>query len=49
MDGAEPITTGLPLARPASRWSVAAGKSEAELLVYRSNLLGADLAQGNGA
>ena len=47
MDGAEPITTGLPLARPASRWSVAAGKSEAELLVYRSNLLGADLAVTN--
>src|SRR5271167_4279963 len=49
MDGADRITTALPLARPVSRWSqaAAAGKSEADLLVYRSNLLGADLAVTN--
>jgi rhamnulose-1-phosphate aldolase/alcohol dehydrogenase len=49
MDGADRPTTALPLARPASRWSAAAaaGKSEAELLVYRSNLLGADLGVTN--
>ena len=49
MDGADRVTTALPLDRPASRWSAsdAKGKSEAELLVYRSNLLGADLAVTN--
>jgi rhamnose utilization protein RhaD (predicted bifunctional aldolase and dehydrogenase) len=49
MDGAEPITTALPLARPVSRWSRAEAQdmSEAELLVYRSRLLGADLAVTN--
>lgn len=41
--------TALPLARPVSRWSrdAAAGMSEPELLVYRSNLLGADKAITN--
>jgi rhamnulose-1-phosphate aldolase/alcohol dehydrogenase len=49
MDGADRLTTAIPLARPVSRWSAseAAGKSEMELLVYRSNLLGADLAVTN--
>ena len=39
----------LPFAVPASRWSTqeAAGKSESELLLYRSNLLGADLTVTN--
>ncbi|MFI4933348.1 MAG: bifunctional rhamnulose-1-phosphate aldolase/short-chain dehydrogenase [Caulobacterales bacterium] len=51
MDGADRITTALPLVRPASKWSQAAadGKSPAELLIYRSNLLGADLAVTNFA
>src|SRR5205807_1256033 len=41
--------SALPLARPTARWSAAetAGKSDAELLVYRSRLLGADLAVTN--
>ncbi len=49
MDGAERITAASPLAVPTSRWSdaEAAGKSDAELLLYRSNLLGADLAITN--
>ncbi len=49
MDGASRINPALPLARPTPGWDAAAtqGKSEAELLVYRSNLLGADLAVTN--
>ncbi|HEY1427377.1 MAG TPA: bifunctional rhamnulose-1-phosphate aldolase/short-chain dehydrogenase [Caulobacteraceae bacterium] len=49
MDGSGRLTAASPLARPRARWSAAgaAGKSEAELLVYRSNLLGADLAVTN--
>ena len=49
MDGASRIDPALPLARPTSRWDAAAarGLSDAELLVYRSNLLGADLAVTN--
>ena len=48
MDTAE-LASALPLARPLSRWSrdVAVGMSEAELLVYRSHLLGADLSVTN--
>ena len=43
------IRPALPFAVPANRWSVAeaAGKSEAELLLYRSNLLGSDLTVTN--
>src|ERR1700760_1395011 len=39
----------LPFAVPVNRWSaqVAAGKSPAELLLYRSNLLGSDLTVTN--
>src|SRR6201987_5844241 len=39
----------LPFSIPASAWSdtVAAGKSPAELLLYRSNLLGSDLTVTN--
>ena len=39
----------IPFAVPLSRWddSVAAGKGEAELLLYRSNLLGSDLTVTN--
>ena len=49
MDGDQPIKAALALARPESRWSraEAAGKSEAELLIHRSRLLGADLAVTN--
>src|SRR5579872_2336816 len=49
MDGASRIKPALPLARPTPRWDAAAarGKSGPELLVYRSNLLGADLAVTN--
>jgi len=49
MDGAGRMDAASPLARPVPRWSAAAaaGKSEAELLVLRSNLLGADLAITN--
>src|SRR3954465_7529094 len=38
-----------PFTLPASRWSdtAAAGKSPAELLLYRSNLLGSDLTVTN--
>ena len=39
----------IPFAIPVSRWddTVAAGKTEAELLLYRSNLLGSDLTVTN--
>ena len=39
----------IPFAVPASRWDdgAARGKSEAELLLYRSNLLGSDLTVTN--
>jgi len=49
MDGVVYVNAASPLQRPVPRWSAtaAAGKSEAELLVYRSNLLGADLAVTN--
>ena len=49
MDGASRVNAASPLQRPAARWSQAAAKgtSEPELLVYRSNLLGADLAVTN--
>ncbi len=49
MDGASRVNAASPLQRPVARWSeaVAKGKSEPELLVYRSNLLGADLAVTN--
>ena len=49
MDGASRINPASPLARPTGRWdaTAAAGKSGPELLVYRSNLLGADLAVTN--
>jgi rhamnulose-1-phosphate aldolase/alcohol dehydrogenase len=49
MDGASRVKAASPLQRPVARWSEAAarGKSESELLVYRSNLLGADLAVTN--
>ena len=49
MDGASRMDAASPLARPVPRWSAAAatGMSEAELLVFRSNLLGADLGVTN--
>ena len=49
MDGGGRVGSATLLAKPAPRWSAAAaaGKTEAELLVYRSNLLGADLAVTN--
>src|ERR1700761_4552629 len=49
MDGGSRIRPASPLAKPAPRWEAAsaAGKSDAALLVYRSNLLGADLAVTN--
>src|SRR5271167_3316864 len=42
-------TAALPFAIPTNRWSdaEAAGKSPAELLLYRSNLLGSDLTVTN--
>lgn len=42
-------TAALPFPVPLNRWSseVAAGKGEAELLLYRSNLLGSDLTVTN--
>jgi rhamnulose-1-phosphate aldolase/alcohol dehydrogenase len=46
----KPLTpSALPFAVPANRWSDAdaSGKSDAELLLYRSNLLGADLTVTN--
>jgi rhamnulose-1-phosphate aldolase/alcohol dehydrogenase len=44
-----PAPAALPFTVPANRWSdtEAAGKSAAELLLYRSNLLGADLTVTN--
>ena len=49
MDGADRITGASPMTRPISRWSAAetSGLTAAELLVYRSRLLGADLAVTN--
>ncbi|HEY1753297.1 MAG TPA: bifunctional rhamnulose-1-phosphate aldolase/short-chain dehydrogenase [Caulobacteraceae bacterium] len=49
MDDAARVNLGEALARPTPRWpaEAAAGKTEAELLVLRSNLLGADLAVTN--
>src|SRR3990167_9432490 len=43
------ITAALPFAVPASRWddAVASKLSPAELLLYRSNLLGSDLTVTN--
>jgi rhamnulose-1-phosphate aldolase/alcohol dehydrogenase len=46
MDGAGRINPALPLAKPAPRWE-ATGDGEADQLVRRSNLLGADLAVTN--
>lgn len=42
-------TTAIPFAVPSSRWdtALAASMSEAELLLYRSNLLGSDLTVTN--
>lgn len=44
-----PLRTATPFAVPVNRWddSLAAGMSEAELLLYRSNLLGSDLTVTN--
>ena len=44
-----PLRAATPFAVPSSRWdeTVTAGKSEAELLLYRSNLLGSDLTVTN--
>src|SRR5579863_9338817 len=49
MDGADRITGALPLTRPTSKWSsdMARALSDVDQLVYRSNLLGADLAVTN--
>src|SRR6202521_4306949 len=49
MDGASRINPASPLQRPDARWEAAAarGTSAAELMVYRSTLLGADLAVTN--
>jgi rhamnulose-1-phosphate aldolase/alcohol dehydrogenase len=49
MDGAGRINPALPLAKPAPRWPAAGmdGEAEADKLVRRSNLLGADLAVTN--
>ena len=46
---AEASLAALPFAVPANRWddSEAAEKSPAELLLYRSNLLGSDLTVTN--
>jgi rhamnulose-1-phosphate aldolase/alcohol dehydrogenase len=43
------VTAAMPFAVPPNRWSEsdAAGKSPAELLLYRSNLLGSDLTVTN--
>jgi rhamnulose-1-phosphate aldolase/alcohol dehydrogenase len=45
----EPARNALPFAVPANRWdeAAAAGRSPAELLLYRSNLLGSDLTVTN--
>jgi rhamnulose-1-phosphate aldolase/alcohol dehydrogenase len=49
MPNAMSIPSALPFAVPANRWdeTAAAGKSAAELLLYRSNLLGSDLTVTN--
>lgn len=49
LDRTEATTTAIPFAVPASRWNdaEAKGKSEPELLLYRSNLLGSDLTVTN--
>lgn len=49
MNAQTPITAAIPFAVPSSRWdeSVAAKLSPAELLLYRSNLLGSDLTVTN--
>ncbi|MCX7284265.1 MAG: bifunctional rhamnulose-1-phosphate aldolase/short-chain dehydrogenase [Novosphingobium sp.] len=49
MNAHTPISAALPFAVPASRWddAVAATLSPAELLLYRSNLLGGDLTVTN--
>lgn len=49
MTAQTPITAAIPFAVPVSRWddSVAATLSPAELLLYRSNLLGSDLTVTN--
>ena len=49
MDGEMRSLLATPLPTPASRWNAAeaAGQSEAQLLVYRSRLLGSDLAVTN--
>lgn len=49
MNAQTPITAAIPFAVPSSRWddSVAARLSPAELLLYRSNLLGSDLTVTN--
>ncbi len=46
---AVPAQNALPFAVPANRWddAAAAGRSPAELLLYRSNLLGSDLTVTN--
>lgn len=49
MNAQTPITAAIPFAVPSSRWddSVAAKLTPAELLLYRSNLLGSDLTVTN--
>ncbi len=49
MNAQTPIAAAIPFAVPSSRWddSVAATLSPAELLLYRSNLLGSDLTVTN--
>lgn len=47
MDGATPPMVATLLASPTSRWKAAASEGEAEHLIYRSRLLGADLAVTN--
>ncbi len=49
MDGAQRSASALPLVRPRPVWSQAdcGERSETELLIYRSNLLGIDLAVTN--
>ncbi|MFM2289742.1 MAG: hypothetical protein RL684_2885, partial [Pseudomonadota bacterium] len=46
---ADPALNALPFVVPANRWdeAAAAGRSPAELLLYRSNLLGSDLTVTN--
>ena len=49
MDNASFAAAALPFAVPALRWvdADAAGKSDVDLLLYRSHLLGADLTVTN--